>query len=90
MLKLMFLSIKHFTQASSGDSSYSIVYFVVYKNERKGFMKGVSSKFNVCIRRQIVLVQIFATDEKGRIRIDDLEMRPDVQEKSSKVVERSG
>jgi enoyl-[acyl-carrier protein] reductase/trans-2-enoyl-CoA reductase (NAD+) len=26
-----------------------------------------------------------ATDEKGRIRIDDLEMRPDVQEKVAKL-----
>jgi hypothetical protein len=37
--------------------------------KRKGFMKGVSSKFNVCIRRQIVLVQIFATDEKRAIQL---------------------
>jgi hypothetical protein len=36
--------------------------------KRKGFMKGVSSKFNVCIRTDCFLVQI-ATDEKGRIQL---------------------
>jgi trans-2-enoyl-CoA reductase len=43
-------------------------------------MKDVLNKFNACIKKDCILVP--AVDESGRIRIDDLEMRPDVQKSS--------
>jgi trans-2-enoyl-CoA reductase len=48
--------------------------------KEEGIHEGCIDKFNVCIKSDCILEVKSQLDEKGRIA-DDLEMRPDVQEK---------
>ena len=43
------------------------------------------NKFSVCTKKDCLQDNEVPTDEKGRIRIDDWEMRADVQEKVAKL-----
>ncbi len=68
------------TQASSAIPVIPLYISLLYKTMReKGIHEGCIEQINRLFRDRLYSGQAIPTDEKGRIRIDDWEMRADVQ-----------
>ncbi|SDX20529.1 enoyl-[acyl-carrier protein] reductase / trans-2-enoyl-CoA reductase (NAD+) [Flavobacterium degerlachei] len=70
------------TQASSAIPVIPLYISLLYKiMKEEGIHEGCIEQIQRLYQDRLFSGAEVATDEKGRIRIDDLEMRPDVQEK---------
>jgi enoyl-[acyl-carrier protein] reductase/trans-2-enoyl-CoA reductase (NAD+) len=70
------------TQASSAIPVIPLYISLLYKiMKEKGIHEGCIEQIQRLYQQRLFTHQPVPTDEKGRIRIDDLEMREDVQEK---------
>lgn len=69
------------TQASSAIPVIPLYISLLYKTmKEKGIHEGCIEQIQRLFSERLYTNGLIATDEKGRIRIDDLEMREDVQE----------
>ncbi|EIA08411.1 enoyl-ACP reductase FabV [Flavobacterium frigoris] len=74
------------TQASSAIPVIPLYISLLYKiMKEEGIHEGCIEQIQRLYQDRLFSGAEVATDEKGRIRIDDLEMRPDVQEKVAKL-----
>jgi enoyl-[acyl-carrier protein] reductase/trans-2-enoyl-CoA reductase (NAD+) len=74
------------TQASSAIPVIPLYISLLYKiMKEEGIHEGCIEQIQRLYQDRLFSGADVATDEKGRIRIDDLEMRPDVQEKVAKL-----
>lgn len=74
------------TQASSAIPVIPLYISLLYKTmKEKGIHEGCIEQIQRLYQERLYTGKEVETDEKGRIRIDDLEMRDDVQEKVSKL-----
>ncbi|MFT5713863.1 MAG: enoyl-[acyl-carrier protein] reductase/trans-2-enoyl-CoA reductase (NAD+) [Flavobacterium sp.] len=74
------------TQASSAIPVIPLYISLLYKiMKEEGIHEGCIEQIQRLYQDRLFSGEAVATDEKGRIRIDDLEMRPDVQEKVAKL-----
>lgn len=70
------------TQASSAIPVIPLYISLLYKTmKEKGIHEGCIEQIQRLFSERLYTEGLIATDEKGRIRIDDLEMREDVQAK---------
>lgn len=70
------------TQASSAIPVIPLYISLLYKiMKEEGIHEGCIEQIQRLYQDRLFSGETIATDEKGRIRIDDLEMRPDVQER---------
>ena len=70
------------TQASSAIPVIPLYISLLYKDmKEKGIHEGCVEQIQRLFQQRLYTGQAIPTDENGRIRIDDWEMRPDVQEK---------
>lgn len=70
------------TQASSAIPVIPLYISLLYKDmKEKGIHEGCVEQIQRLFEQRLYTGAAIPTDEKGRIRIDDWEMRPDVQEK---------
>ncbi|MCR6640554.1 MAG: trans-2-enoyl-CoA reductase family protein [Sporocytophaga sp.] len=78
------------TQASSAIPVIPLYISLLYKTmKEKGIHEGCIEQIDRLFRERLFTGQEIPTDEKGRIRIDDWEMRPDVQEKVAELWEQA-
>lgn len=78
------------TQASSAIPVIPLYISLLYKTmKEKGIHEGCIEQIERLFRDRLYAEQGVPTDEKGRIRIDDWEMRPDVQEKVAALWEQA-
>ncbi|HEY4617215.1 MAG TPA: enoyl-ACP reductase FabV [Flavobacterium sp.] len=74
------------TQASSAIPVIPLYISLLYKIMKgEGIHEGCIEQIQRLYQDRLFSGSAVPTDEKGRIRIDDLEMRPDVQEKVAKL-----
>jgi enoyl-[acyl-carrier protein] reductase/trans-2-enoyl-CoA reductase (NAD+) len=74
------------TQASSAIPVIPLYISLLYKiMKEKGIHEGCIEQIQRLYAEKLFAGSLIPTDEKGRIRVDDLEMRPDVQEKIAKL-----
>lgn len=74
------------TQASSAIPVIPLYISLLYKTmKEKGIHEGCIEQIQRLFSERLYTDGLVATDEKGRIRIDDLEMREDVQAKVSEL-----
>jgi len=74
------------TQASSAIPVIPLYISLLYKiMKEEGIHEGCIEQIQRLYQERLFTGKEIPTDEKGRIRIDDLEMRPDVQEKVAKL-----
>ncbi|WP_413998474.1 enoyl-ACP reductase FabV [Flavobacterium sp. W1B] len=74
------------TQASSAIPVIPLYISLLYKiMKEEGIHEGCIEQIQRLYQERLYTGSDVPTDEKGRIRIDDLEMRPDVQEKVAKL-----
>ncbi|MFE3870677.1 enoyl-ACP reductase FabV [Flavobacterium sp. ZS1P70] len=74
------------TQASSAIPVIPLYISLLYKiMKEEGIHEGCIEQIQRLYQERLFTGKKIPTDEKGRIRIDDLEMRPDVQEKVAKL-----
>jgi enoyl-[acyl-carrier protein] reductase/trans-2-enoyl-CoA reductase (NAD+) len=74
------------TQASSAIPVIPLYISLLYKiMKEEGIHEGCIEQIQRLYQDRLFSGEVVPTDEKGRIRIDDLEMRPDVQEKVAKL-----
>lgn len=74
------------TQASSAIPVIPLYISLLYKiMKEKGIHEGCIEQIQRLFSERLYNGSAIPTDEKGRIRIDDWEMRPDVQEKIAKL-----
>ncbi|MBC7524565.1 MAG: trans-2-enoyl-CoA reductase family protein [Flavobacterium sp.] len=74
------------TQASSAIPVIPLYISLLYKiMKSEGIHEGCIEQIQRLYQDKLYSGKEIPTDEKGRIRIDDLEMRPDVQEKIAKL-----
>jgi enoyl-[acyl-carrier protein] reductase/trans-2-enoyl-CoA reductase (NAD+) len=74
------------TQASSAIPVIPLYISLLYKiMKEEGIHEGCIEQIQRLYQERLFTGGVVSTDEKGRIRIDDLEMRPDVQEKVAKL-----
>ena len=74
------------TQASSAIPVIPLYISLLYKiMKAEGIHEGCIEQIQRLYSERLYTGAEIQTDEKGRIRIDDLEMRPDVQEKIAKL-----
>jgi enoyl-[acyl-carrier protein] reductase/trans-2-enoyl-CoA reductase (NAD+) len=74
------------TQASSAIPVIPLYISLLYKiMKEEGIHEGCIEQIQRLYQERLYTGNEVPTDEKGRIRIDDLEMRPDVQEKVAKL-----
>lgn len=74
------------TQASSAIPVIPLYISLLYKiMKEEGIHEGCIEQIQRLYQDRLFSGEAVPTDEKGRIRIDDLEMRPDVQEKVAKL-----
>lgn len=74
------------TQASSAIPVIPLYISLLYKiMKEKGIHEGCIEQIQRLYQERLYTGQPMLTDEKGRIRIDDLEMRDDVQEQVAKL-----
>lgn len=74
------------TQASSAIPVIPLYISLLYKTmKEKGIHEGCIEQIQRLFSERLYTEGLVATDEKGRIRIDDLEMREDVQAKVTEV-----
>jgi len=74
------------TQASSAIPVIPLYISLLYKIMKgEGIHEGCIEQIQRLYQDRLFSGSVVPTDEKGRIRIDDLEMRPDVQEKVAKL-----
>jgi enoyl-[acyl-carrier protein] reductase/trans-2-enoyl-CoA reductase (NAD+) len=74
------------TQASSAIPVIPLYISLLYKiMKEEGIHEGCIEQIQRLYQERLFTDKEIPTDEKGRIRIDDLEMRPDVQEKVAKL-----
>ncbi len=74
------------TQASSAIPVIPLYISLLYKiMKEEGIHEGCIEQIQRLYQDRLYTGSTVPTDEKGRIRIDDLEMRPDVQEKIAKL-----
>lgn len=74
------------TQASSAIPVIPLYISLLYKiMKEEGIHEGCIEQIQRLYQERLYTGKEVPTDEKGRIRIDDLEMRPDVQEKVAKL-----
>jgi enoyl-[acyl-carrier protein] reductase / trans-2-enoyl-CoA reductase (NAD+) len=70
------------TQASSAIPVIPLYISLLYKiMKEEGIHEGCIEQIQRLYQQRLYTGEVVPTDEKGRIRIDDWEMRPDVQEK---------
>lgn len=78
------------TQASSAIPVIPLYISLLYKTmKEKGLHEGCIEQIQRLFSERLYTGNAVPTDEKGRIRIDDWEMRDDVQEKVSKLWEQA-
>ena len=78
------------TQASSAIPVIPLYISLLYKiMKEEGIHEGCIEQIQRLFQNRLYLGTDIPTDEKGRIRIDDWEMRADVQEKVAKVWEQA-
>ncbi len=78
------------TQASSAIPVIPLYISLLYKTmKEKGIHEGCIEQIERLFRDRLYAEQGVPTDEKGRIRIDDWEMRTDIQEKVATLWEQS-
>jgi enoyl-[acyl-carrier protein] reductase/trans-2-enoyl-CoA reductase (NAD+) len=74
------------TQASSAIPVIPLYISLLYKiMKEEGIHEGCIEQIQRLYQERLYTENAVPVDEKGRIRIDDLEMRPDVQEKVAKL-----
>ena len=74
------------TQASSAIPVIPLYISLLYKiMKEEGIHEGCIEQIQRLYQERLYIGRDVPVDEKGRIRIDDLEMRPDVQEKVAKL-----
>ena len=74
------------TQASSAIPVIPLYISLLYKiMKEEGIHEGCIEQIQRLYQERLFTGKEIPTDEKGRIRIDDLEMRPEVQEKVAKL-----
>jgi enoyl-[acyl-carrier protein] reductase/trans-2-enoyl-CoA reductase (NAD+) len=74
------------TQASSAIPVIPLYISLLYKiMKAEGIHEGCIEQIQRLYAERLFTGTAIATDEKGRIRVDDLEMRPDVQERIAKL-----
>jgi enoyl-[acyl-carrier protein] reductase/trans-2-enoyl-CoA reductase (NAD+) len=74
------------TQASSAIPVIPLYISLLYKiMKEEGIHEGCIEQIQRLYADRLFSGAAIATDEKGRIRVDDLEMRPDVQERIAKL-----
>jgi enoyl-[acyl-carrier protein] reductase / trans-2-enoyl-CoA reductase (NAD+) len=74
------------TQASSAIPVIPLYISLLYKiMKAKGIHEGCIEQIQRLYQQRLYTGNTVPTDEKGRIRIDDWEMRPDVQERIAKL-----
>jgi enoyl-[acyl-carrier protein] reductase/trans-2-enoyl-CoA reductase (NAD+) len=74
------------TQASSAIPVIPLYISLLYKiMKAEGIHEGCIEQIQRLYAERLFTGAAIATDEKGRIRVDDLEMRPDVQERIAKL-----
>lgn len=74
------------TQASSAIPVIPLYISLLYRiMKEEGIHEGCIEQIQRLYQDRLFSGEAVPTDEKGRIRIDDLEMRPDVQEKVAKL-----
>ena len=74
------------TQASSAIPVIPLYISLLYKiMKEEGIHEGCIEQIQRLYQERLFTGKEIQTDEKGRIRIDDLEMRPEVQEKVAKL-----
>jgi enoyl-[acyl-carrier protein] reductase/trans-2-enoyl-CoA reductase (NAD+) len=74
------------TQASSAIPVIPLYISLLYKiMKEKGIHEGCIEQIQRLYAEKLFAGSLIPTDEKGRIRVDDLELRPDVQEKIAKL-----
>lgn len=78
------------TQASSAIPVIPLYISLLYKiMKEEGIHEGCIEQIQRLYQNRLYAGTEIPTDEKGRIRIDDWEMRPDVQEKVAKLWEQA-
>jgi len=78
------------TQASSAIPVIPLYISLLYKiMKEEGIHEGCIEQIQRLYQNRLYAGSEIPTDEKGRIRIDDWEMRPDVQEKVAKLWEQA-
>ncbi|GAL85934.1 trans-2-enoyl-CoA reductase [Sporocytophaga myxococcoides] len=78
------------TQASSAIPVIPLYISLLYKTmKEKGIHEGCIEQIDRLFRERLYTGQEVPTDEKGRIRIDDWEMRADVQDKVAELWEQA-
>jgi enoyl-[acyl-carrier protein] reductase/trans-2-enoyl-CoA reductase (NAD+) len=78
------------TQASSAIPVIPLYISLLYKTmKEKGLHEGCIEQIDRLFRERLYTGQEVPTDEKGRIRIDDWEMRADVQDKVAELWEQA-
>jgi enoyl-[acyl-carrier protein] reductase/trans-2-enoyl-CoA reductase (NAD+) len=78
------------TQASSAIPVIPLYISLLYKTmKEKGIHEGCIEQIDRLFRERLFTGQEIPTDEKGRIRIDDWEMRADVQDKVAELWEQA-
>jgi enoyl-[acyl-carrier protein] reductase/trans-2-enoyl-CoA reductase (NAD+) len=78
------------TQASSAIPVIPLYISLLYKiMKEEGIHEGCIEQIQRLFQDRLYIGKEIPTDEKGRIRIDDLEMRPDVQEKVATLWEQA-
>jgi enoyl-[acyl-carrier protein] reductase/trans-2-enoyl-CoA reductase (NAD+) len=74
------------TQASSAIPVIPLYISLLYKiMKQEGIHEGCIEQIQRLFQERLYTGALIPTDEKGRVRIDDWEMRPDVQEKVAKL-----
>ena len=74
------------TQASSAIPVIPLYISLLYKiMKEEGIHEGCIEQIQRLFQERLYIGSPIPTDEKGRVRIDDWEMRPDVQEKVAKL-----
>ena len=78
------------TQASSAIPVIPLYISLLYKiMKEEGIHEGCIEQIQRLYQNRLYSGTVIPTDEKGRIRVDDWEMRPDVQEKVAKLWEQA-
>lgn len=78
------------TQASSAIPVIPLYISLLYKTmKEKGIHEGCIEQMDRLFRERLYTGQEIPTDDKGRIRIDDWEMRADVQDKVAELWEQA-
>jgi len=78
------------TQASSAIPVIPLYISLLYKTmKEKGIHEGCIEQIDRLFRERLYTGQEIPTDDKGRIRIDDWEMRADVQDKVAELWEQA-